>query len=405
MKEKLSSRLFVCLFFVYTSSIIARMSFSAVTVALVGEEVLTKTEAGLISSVFWLLYAVGQIFGGFLTKKISPYILIESTIVSSALTNLLLAFTKEFWIMLVIWGIGGILQFGMWPAILELISTEIVPKQRATVTGRLAFCYCLGSIVSYALTAVVLEFLSWRHVFIWCGVINAMVLVLALYGHKKLSPVLRQEEKTESFAVKSEKITKDMFWKSVLPSFCAFILILGFVETGIKSWMPTIMMETYGASPSYTSFLTVILLITNIFGVLICHYIYEKRQHDELGTLKVMYIMIVPMILCLMNFKGMSIYIATALMSGITVLMYGSKQIILMNYPARFYAWGLTAAVGGIINAFGALGNVLATYGSGFIADTFGWGELIVVWNVLIILFVLIVILSTPLWRKFRRRE
>ena len=169
--------------------------------------------------------------------------------------------------------------------------------------------------------------------------------------------------------------------------------------------MPTIMMETYGATPSYTSFLTVLLLITNIFGVVIGYYIYGKTNHDELKTIRIMYIAIVPMLFLMLKFKMLNIYLVTVLLSGITLLQYSSKQFIAMNYPGRFHAWGFTAAIGGIVNGFAAFGNVLATYGSGYIADAFGWDVLVRVWNALIILMVLITIFSAPLWKRFRRRD
>ena len=65
-KQKASTQLFWCLFFVYTINIIGKTSFSAAIVALIDASILTKTEAGLISCVFWLLYAVGQFAGGLL---------------------------------------------------------------------------------------------------------------------------------------------------------------------------------------------------------------------------------------------------------------------------------------------------------------------------------------------------
>ena len=63
-KEKASSKLFWNLFFIYTANIIGKTSFSAATAALVSEEILTKTEAGIIGGGFWLnaLYvAIGEL--------------------------------------------------------------------------------------------------------------------------------------------------------------------------------------------------------------------------------------------------------------------------------------------------------------------------------------------------------
>ncbi len=406
MKEKKSLILFWCLFFIYTSNIIGKTSFSAATVALIDEAILTKTQAGIISGVFWFIYAAGQLVGGVLANKMSPYTMLNITIIGSALSNLLMAGMNGFVSMLVIWSFGSVAQFGMWPAVLKLVSTEIIAKQRMIVMGKLAFCYCLGSILSYIFTACLLTSVSWKYVFILCGVINGVMLVPSIYASKKLSPALRQENKqTASITRKSEKLDLRVVWDSGLIFFCVLMIIKAVADNGIKSWMPTIMMETYGATPSYTSLLSVVLLGTNIFGVLVSHIVYDKTKCDELKTLIVLYAAIVPMLLSLLGYQRMNILVVTVLMSLITLLVYGSGQILAMNYPGRFNRYGLTAMIGGIINCFAAVGNVVATYGGGYIADNYGWHTMIIVWNVLIIIFVVISVAMLPLWKKFRRKE
>ncbi len=404
--EKSSFILFWCLFFIYTSNIIGKTSFSAATVALIDEDILTKTQAGLISGAYWFIYAAGQLVGGFLVNRISPYLCLNISIIGSALSNLLLVGVDGFLPMLVIWSLGSAAQFGHWPAVLKLVSTEIVPRQRMMAMGRLAFCYCLGSILSYVFTATILAVASWEYIFVLCGLVNVVVLPPSIFASRRLSPVLRcEEEQAEQRAGKREKITWRLVWSSGLVFFCILMVIKAIADNGIKSWMPTIMMETYGATPSYTSLLSVVLLVINIFGVLVCHFIYDKTKCDELKTLIILYTAIVPMILMLLGFKSLNIYLVTVLMSFITLLLYGSGQILQMNYPGRFHAYGLTATVGGIINCFAAVGNVIATYGGGYIADNFGWDVMIGVWNVLLLAFVAISVAMLPMWRKFRRKE
>ena len=167
---------------------------------------------------------------------------------------------------------------------------------------------------------------------------------------------------------------------------------------------PTIMVETYGATPSFTSMLSVGLLVVNLFGVIVTTFIYEKVKSDELKTLIILYCTILPMMLMLLNFKHMNIWVCTVLMSAVTLLFYGSGQVISMHYPGRFHRWNLVASVGAIINCFAGLGNMAATYLGGFIADHFGWGAMIGVWNALVVVFIAITILIYPLWRKFRRQ-
>lgn len=403
-KEKVSSTLFWMLFFIYIVNIVGKTSFSAATVALVSEEILTKTQAGIVSGCFWLLYAVGQFFGGFATNKVNSYALIQSTIISSLLANLLMVFEKNFLSMLITWGLNGALQFGLWPALLKIVSTEIQPKQRPGAMAKLGFCYCLGSVVSYVLTSVILLQSSYRYIFMCCSVTIALSLVACIYAKRSLSPRLQVEEQQQK---NPDSPTKGTFspcviWNSGVIAFCLLIAIRNIVDSGIKSWMPVIIMETYGATASFSTLLSVGLLITNIFGVIICVYIYSKTKYDELRALQIMYLMVLPMILFLLGFENMNMYVTTVLMSVITLLVYGSGQIMMINYPNRFQQYGLIAAVGGIINSFAAFGNVIASYAGGYVAEHYGWKSMIWIWNLLIIIFVIVSILLIPIWKKFR---
>lgn len=405
MKEKASSKLFWDMFFVYTVNILGKTSFSAATAALVSENILTKTEAGIIGGGFWLLYAIGQFLGAFLVNKMSPYTMIHFAIAGATISNFMIPYLRSFVPILLLWGINGILQFGLWPAVLKVVSTEVVPKQRVSAMGRLAFCYCLGSMVSYICTAVILKFTSWEYIFICCGIISALSLIPSLHGWRKCSPILKVEEKAEKAnQYEKGKLSWKLIWGSGLIFFCLLVVIKSIADNGIKNWMPTIMVETYGATPSFTSLLSVGLLIVNLFGVVVTTFIYEKVKNDELKTLIILYGTILPMMMMLLNFKHMNIWICTVLMSAVTLLFYGSGQVISMHYPGRFHRWNLVASVGAIINCFAAIGNMVATYLGGFIADHFGWGAMIGVWNALVVVFIAITILIYPLWRKFRRQ-
>ncbi len=401
-EQKASRRLFWSLFFIYTVNVLGKTSFSAATVSLINEAILTKTQAGLISGIFWLAYAVGQFAGGFFTERINSYTLIKITIISSMAGNMLMAYERNFFVMLLTWGLNGVLQFGLWPAVLKLVSTEIIPAQREKAREGLAACFCLGSILSYVLATCVLAVSKGKTLFICCGIITGGSYVLASYAHRRLSPVLQVEECYKNVTQKKGNLSGRLVWESGLVFFCLLMVIKSIVDNGIKNWMPTIMLEVYDGSPSFSSFLSVELLVTNFFGVFLTSYIYHKVKCDELLTLRRLYVIAAAFLLLLLDFRNMNMYICTVLLSGATILVYGSTQILQLHYPNRFHAWGLMAEIGGIINAFAAVGNMIATYGCGYIADHFGWDVMMRVWNMIVILFVIITILLIPLWKKFR---
>ena len=398
-----TNRLLLCIFAVYIVNVISKTSFSAATVALVSQEILTKTQAGLVGGAFWLIYAVGQFSGGFAVKKMSPYLMIAITIIGSAIANIAMPCFESFVPMIIIWSVNGICQFGMWPAILSIVSTEIDSRYQVKTMSILSYCYCIGSVISYALTALVFMMFSWKTLFVICGIVVSLsiipLVIIKRNASSKLFTVVSEnniKEETE----KSE-LTSNIVLKSGFVLICILMFIKSMTDIGIKNWMPTIMTESFGVTPAFTTLLSVFMLIINAFGVVLCTYIYKKAKNNEIYSLSVIFLIAVPVMLLWINIDNLSIYVATLLISAVTILFYASGQLLQMNYPLRFKSYGLAATVGGIINCFSALGNVAATYGCGFVADKFGWNVMIYLWNLLVISGAIITIILIPVWNRF----
>ena len=404
-KEKSSLKLFWCLFFIYTMNTFTKIAFSAVTAAMIKDGVLTKTQAGTVSGIFWFVYAMGQFVGGSLASR-HPIALLKLSLIGGGVANLLMAFSNSYIPILIIWSSNGILQMGLWPSVLYLLTNYIVPQQRGKSLTYIAYCYGIGSILSHICTAVVLTHFSWNVVFIWCAMMSFISVIPVFYIKRTLIPQLSEGIKMPK-AEKREKehLGKGFVWKSGLMFFCTLLLIKSFTETGIKTWMPTILMESHGVSPSFTSVLSVVLLVLNLFGVSIGAMIYRKLRENEVNTLLFQYLTVVPLMALLLGFRSMNVYVLTIIFSLITVMLYGSGQVMGMYYPSRFQKVGGVAFIGGVLNCFAALGNVIASYLNGLIADLYGWDITIIVWNGAIIFFVLVTLILMPTWKKFRKEQ
>jgi OPA family glycerol-3-phosphate transporter-like MFS transporter len=228
---------------------------------------------------------------------------------------------------------------------------------------------------------------------------------------KKCSPILSEKEEAEdplegtpAPRPAKPKLTARLALESGLGFFCVMMFIRSLHESSVKTWMPTILTETYSASSSFTLMLSVVLLVVNLFGVTIAFFIHRRARRNEAGTVSMLYAITLPLMLMLTGFRGYNIIFTTVIMTVMTLLFYGAGQVIIMLFSSRFQNLGLTATVGGIINSFAAFGNVAASYGGGFVADNFGWDALIWVWFALGALFVTLSVSTIFIYRKFKRR-
>jgi len=402
--EKASFRLSVFLGFAYTMYVIGKMSFSAATVGLIEEGILTKTQTGVISGIFWLVYAIGQVVGALIVNKVSAYLLIEIGIIGSAISNILMACTESFGILLVVWCLGGAAQLGLWSGLLKLTSTEVSEKHRPVLVGFLAYSYSIGSIISYFLTAAILAVCSWKYIFILCGVICGLALPGIVYSRKKASPILEKEMESQSSSIqKKQKITWKIIWNRGLIFFALLMCVKTIVENGIGSWMPTILFEVYGISSSYSSLLSVGRLVIALLGVALGAFVYAKARTDELHSLIIIVLPMVPIMLLLNNLSNLEIFTVIVLLFGGALLLSATTPRISLNYPARYQDIGLTANVGAIINCMSTGGMAIATYGGGYIADKFGWNAVVHMWTILITFFLIVTVGMIPLWNRFKR--
>lgn len=405
--KKSSHILFWILFVVYAVNVLSKSAFAAVTVALVNESILTKTEAGAINGCFWIIYAAGQLLGGFMANKYSPYKMLFVSIIGSAVFNVLMAFGNSFSYMMTIWCLNGLFQFGMWPCIIKLMSVEIIPEHRAKAASYMTYCYCVGMIFSYAITSLSLSISTWEGVFYACGVLNVITLIPAIYAMVKLSPALKTqiEEPVQNVEVKKGKLTPKIVFASGIIVFAMLLIIKSVVEFGAKNWMPTILTETYGADPSFTSFLSMIAMVLNIPGMLLCNILYNKLGGDEAKCVGIMFACALPTTLILFMLDKINIYVAATAFTFMGLTTHGASQTMLVKYSSRFGKLGLVSVMGGITNCFSAVGNFAAAYVCGFVADNFGWDTMIVWWNIIVVLAIVLAAAIIPSWRKFKKEN
>ena len=104
--------------------------FSSAMASIVAEGVFTKSEVGLITSLFYLVYAPFQIFGGFVADKKSPEMLIKIGLIGGGISNLVIFFNQNYYVILVSWVFNGIVQFALWPSVFKIVSSQLVRSDR-----------------------------------------------------------------------------------------------------------------------------------------------------------------------------------------------------------------------------------------------------------------------------------
>ena len=173
--KSLSIYLFVFLFLMYAVVYMTKSMFSSALAIIVEEGVMTKSQTGLITAAFWFAYAPFQIVGGFAADKYSPYKLIVIGLSGAIISNVIIYFNQNYYIMMAAWIFNAIAQFGLWPAVFKVVSTQLTHTFRATAVFWMLFSTSVGLGMSMLVASFVKD---WRDNFL-LSAISLVVMMVA----------------------------------------------------------------------------------------------------------------------------------------------------------------------------------------------------------------------------------
>ena len=154
---KVARLLFLLCWFAYFTSYIGRLNYSSAMTEMIQGTILTKSQAGFISMVYFFAYGIGQLCNGILGDKFHPGKMIFTGLAIAAGANLCMGFAGGFQVMAVIWGINGYAQAMIWPPIIRIFAEMVSREQKMKFCVDIVSSQVLGTLASYLLAAGVMK--------------------------------------------------------------------------------------------------------------------------------------------------------------------------------------------------------------------------------------------------------
>lgn len=414
-EDKASWTLFLSCFIVYVLISMTKNAYSAAMAAILSEGLFTKSQAGFINSGFYLMYGLAQLLGVRLVDRVSPITLISIAIGGTAVACVGMGLSNCFVSMLIIWSACGLAQFAIWPAVLRVLAEYLLPPHRQRAMVYIAFAYCTGCLINYAGAALVLKLYTWQALFF----VNSCILVVAFVVWNILatrtSKVLNEANATYKIRANNTSDTEKADQRKSSVSFGKLISVSGLLflfvpvfcrtalDSGLKSWVPTMIMENYGVSASFATVLTTILVVVNLAGVFLLNFLYPKRIKNAVTVYMLFYLLALPFTVLLVFTGKLHVAFIVLFLIVITTIMYGGNQLGTVIIPAVFSKYNCAGGVASLINAIASFGIVITSFGYGVLTDKFGWGGTITAWIIVDILGALFCLIAMPKWNKFTK--
>ena len=140
---------------VYTVAYIARNTYSASIVTLTGTGLLDEKSAGLVGTLYFILYGTGHLVNGILADRISPVAMIVTGLLGTTACNLFMpTVTPTLWLMCLVWGANGFFQAMLWSPIINIVSGRISPAVKPRALVVISTTVPLGTVLAYAITSL-----------------------------------------------------------------------------------------------------------------------------------------------------------------------------------------------------------------------------------------------------------
>ena len=406
--KKISMRFFWLIWAIYTVTYMTKNCFSAAMASIVFEGVMTKSQTGLITAIFYIVYAPLQIVGGIAADRYDPERLVKIGLIGGCIANLIIFFNQNYYLVLIVWALNAVVQFGIWPSIFKIMSAQLEPTERRPAIFYMSFSTSAGLMLAYLIAAVVPK---WQYNFI---ISSASLLALAVILHivtKFVDPYfVKDKEKTHKTGEKfEEEFSKIKTSKLFLESGLYILLVVVFLRVIIlyfaKTLSATMLMESYdNVSPSIGNILNVIIIGVSTLGTLLVKTVLYPKHIKSAPTgiaimLIVSLIFTVPLI-----FVGKINLIIVTVSLCVLAGSLAAGQLFTNYCSLRFEKFGKSGIVSGVTNAVVSVAVVVNSYGVTKAAEIFSWKTVSKCALVMLAISLALTLIALPFWKNFKKK-
>ncbi|MCE5333185.1 MAG: MFS transporter [Desulfobacteraceae bacterium] len=361
----------------YAAYYLGRVNFSTAIPGIRENLLLSSQQIGLLGSGFFVAYACGQMFSGYLGDRISPRRLVFGGMLLSVLMNLLFVSTEIWWVMLFAWTINGVSQSTGWAPVLKVLSNWHRTEQRRKVAGIYATSYVAGNALTWTLTGWIIVYANWQAAF-WIPALlmGGFALFWLVFVRDNPTDEGFEELSSSSGSAGSESAhtfpqvlrSLSRFWPlalaAVTAGFCLFALII---------WLPTYFVERLALGSGMGASLASILPIAGVFGTVAVSWLISTRFAGKEIPFAVAIYLGAGALFVLFPAASSSVSGSLVIVMLIGAILYGATTIITTVMPMLLSQKHETSTIAGFIDFAFNVGAGLAGVVIGAILDRHSW--------------------------------
>lgn len=381
MKMNQQDKLILLSWFVYTAAYFGRYSYNSNIVAIEGALGLPHAETGLVTTVFFFVYGVGQFVHGAFCKRYPKKYTITGSLFLSAVINLLVFLNIPFGAIKYLWGINAMVQSMFWPSLMCTIGEHLDEEHLKKSVIPMSIPAAVGTFAVYGLSAVCAIWGGYRYAFLVSAVFMAIIGVWWFVSYDKMTSAwtVVQDAKAVAEIADAEtagKKTRKGLETALLMSIAGlavFSVCNNLIKDGLTTWIPSLLKETFGLHDSLSIAVSVVLPIFGLLGTVLVVKLCEKTSNYLLLT-GGLFACAAVLVFVILQLCTTSLWVVVLVTFSVTsLLMYGINNVITCLGPLYMRSKINSGTLAGMLNGFAYVGSMISSYLLGSIADARGW--------------------------------
>lgn len=401
-------RIFIGMYVGYVFYYFSRKSFTCVMPLLIQDLGMTKSDLGILGSLFAVVYGSSKFLSGIISDRSNPRVFMSIGLMMTGVLNILFGFSSSLLMLAVLWAFNGLFQGWGWPPVAKLLTHWYSQKERGTWWGTWNSSHNVGGAVIPLLVGVVAQFLGWRFGMYVPGILCIGVGLFVFFCLRDtpaslgLPPIekFRDDYPAATKKVEENITLKELLFKYVINNGYLWLLGIAYffvyvIRGAFNDWTPLFLIETRGYKLVTANASIVWFELGGLVGNIAAGWASDKIFKGRRGPVNIIFALaVVGAIGGLWLVPPGFLMLDYALIFMIGFLIFGPQMLIGVAAAELSHKKAAGAATG-FIGFIAYLGMATAGYPLMKIMETTSWGGFFIA---LAICGVVSVLLLIPMW-------
>lgn len=261
---------------IYLISYVSRNLLSVVTPSLTKSGIYTKAHLGMLASIMFAVYSVGQLINGVLGEKIRSKYMIFMGCLLSGIGMLFFPLLHNEISNYIAFGLLGFGLSMLRGPLMKIISENLLPKFAETVCVLFSAASFAGPLIASVLSVL----FDWKVIYYF---VSASAIVFAIGSFLLLT--IFERKKLITFTPKKENIFKGFNRLFHIEKFSFYLLVGAIAEivgASITFWIPSYLREYLSLPAEMTAGVFSFMSLVNVFAPLLSIFLYHRIFKNDI---------------------------------------------------------------------------------------------------------------------------